>query len=153
MFQTRRAEIECSLSESAVDTKNLHNTPYFMELEPILGVSNPEGGNRALSIRIRGRYILTFSRHLMKHYPYTHITLHPCTRSMPFHASPCHSAPVHARGDIQETSRTRRGHIHETYGDIQYTSRALQKGTFYGGSTSEDRWQMTSSRRDVRDFR
>ena len=39
---------------TAMATKDLPKTPYFIKLEPILGVSNPEGGNRALSISESG---------------------------------------------------------------------------------------------------
>ena len=42
------------------------NAMFSIELEVISVVANPEGGNQALSIRIRGRCILTFSSHLIK---------------------------------------------------------------------------------------
>ena len=49
-------------SESGVDAFST----FSIELELISGVANPKGGNRALSIRIRGRCIFVFSHHLMK---------------------------------------------------------------------------------------
>ena len=68
MCGTRRGEIKRSLSESWVDTcltfswhlgKHvfLLNDMFSIELELISVVSKPTGGNQALSIRIRGRYI------------------------------------------------------------------------------------------------
>ena len=40
---------------------------FSIELQLIPFVANPKGGNRTLRVRIRGRYMLTFSWHLIKH--------------------------------------------------------------------------------------
>ena len=42
------------------------NHAFFIELDLNSFVSNPEGGNRTLRIRIRGRHVLWFSRDLQK---------------------------------------------------------------------------------------